>query len=41
MEDFLANAEEDSGEMERKNVNVSIVEYAIDANLLLLTLVQS
>lgn len=41
MEDFLANAEKVSGEMERKNVNVSIVEYAIDTKLLLRTLVKS
>ena len=41
MEDFLANAEKVSGEMERKNVNVGIVEYAIDTKLLLRTLVQS
>ena len=37
MVDFLANAEKVSGEMERKNANVSIVGYAIDTKLLLRT----
>ena len=37
MEDFLANAEKVSGEMERKNANVSIVGYAIGTKLFLRT----